>query len=314
MDNKAYTPDEVAQIFQISKHTVYELIKRGELQAFKVGNKMRIEQSELERYKESTKAPVKKAPEQPEIPSAAAAAPIRLSGSHDFLVEHFVKQASSLLQLQIQPVFIGSLEGLMMLYRGQSDIAAVHLLDPASQEYNLPFIQQLFIYEQISVMRLASREQGLIVAKGNPKKIHTFHDLTRKDVQFVNRQKGAGTRFLLDSKLASLGINPKDINGYENEEWNHLSTASYITRGMADAAFGIRSAASHLGLDFIPVAKENFDLVFRFTKENKENLTSIISYLQTKDFKDNLHDLEGYDIRDLGNIIYITDKMEERTC
>jgi putative molybdopterin biosynthesis protein len=313
MDNKAYTPDEVSQIFQISKHTVYELIKRGELQAFKVGNKMRIEQSELERYKESTKAPVKKGPAQPEAP-AVSAAPIRLSGSHDFLVEHFVKQASSLLQMQIQPVFIGSIEGLMMLYRGQSDIATIHLLDPSSQEYNLPFIQQLFIYENITVMRFASRDQGFIVAKGNPKEIHNFHDLTRTDIQFVNRQKGSGTRFLLDSKLAALGISPKDINGYDKEEWNHLSTASYISRGMADAAFGIRSAAIHLGLDFIPIAKENFDLVFRFSKENKENLTSLINYLQAEDFKDSLHDLEGYDIRDLGTIIYPTDKMEGTTC
>ncbi len=305
-NNKAYTPDEVAQMFQISKHTVYELIKRGELQAFKVGNKMRIEQNELARYKESTKAPIKKGmSEQPEIP-AAASSPIRMAGSHDFLVEHFIKEAASRLHLQIQPVFIGSLEGLMMLYRGQSDIAGIHLLNPASQEYNLPYIQQLFIYENVTVTRLASREQGFIVAKGNPKGITRFEDLTRRDVQFVNRQKGSGTRFLLDTKLASLGIDPKEINGYKKEEWNHLAAASYISRGTADAAFGIRSAASHLGLDFVPIAKENFDLVFKFTNENQDLLASLINFLQSKDFKDSLHDLEGYDIRDLGTIIYPT--------
>jgi len=160
MDGKTYTADEVAQIFQISKHTVYELIKRGELQAFKVGNKMRIEQAEIERFKENTKAPSKKIqPDQSVIPTSI---PVRLSGSHDFLVEHFVKQSSKNLQLQLQPTYIGSLEGLMMLYRGQCDIAAIHLLDPKSQEYNLPFINQLFIYESISVVRLASREQGFL--------------------------------------------------------------------------------------------------------------------------------------------------------
>lgn len=311
MEGKAYTPDEVAKIFQISKHTVYELIKRGELQAFKVGNKMRIEYEELERYKESTKAPAKKAPAEPTMVVTNSAISIRLSGSHDFLVEHFTKQAARDLNLQVQPSYIGSLEGLMMLYRGQCDIAAIHLLDPASQEYNLPFIHQLFVYEAILVLRLAAREQGFIVAKGNPKEVYDFSDLTRKDIQFINRQKGAGTRFLLDSKLSSYRIDPRDINGYGNEEWNHLSAASYISRGIVDVAFGIQSAASHLGLDFIPVARENFDLVFRITDENKQLLTELIHYLQSADFKNSLTELEGYDISELGKIIYQTTKTEE---
>ncbi|MCM3725064.1 helix-turn-helix transcriptional regulator [Neobacillus cucumis] len=310
MDERAYTPDEVSQIFQISKHTVYELIKRGELQAFKIGNKMRIEHVELERYKESMKAPAKKSADAPNVINMPTV-PIRLSGSHDFLVEHFAKQAGSALNLQIQPSFIGSLEGLMMLYRGQCDIAAIHLLDPASQEYNLPFIHQLFVYENIAVMRFAARQQGFIIAKGNPKNIHNFTDLTRKDVQFVNRQKGAGTRFLLDSMLSNHGINPSKISGYANEEWNHLSAASYINRGMADVTFGIQSAASHLGLDFVPVAQEKFDLVFRFTPENKQHLLSLIHYLQSASFKDSLTDLEGYSIQDLGKIIYQTSQTEE---
>ncbi|WP_342432890.1 helix-turn-helix transcriptional regulator [Neobacillus sp. FSL H8-0543] len=307
MEGKAYTPDEVAQIFQISKHTVYELIKRGELQAFKVGNKMRIEHTEIERFKENTKAPSKK--NQIEQPDIQTSQPVRLSGSHDFLVEHFVKQSAKNLQLQLQPTYIGSLEGLMMLYRGQSDIAAIHLLDPKSQEYNLPFINQLFIYESISVVRLASREQGLIVAKGNPKEIVDFTDLVRKDVKFVNRQKGAGTRFLLDSMLSNHRIDPGKINGYENEEWNHLSTASAVSRGIADAAFGIQSAANHLGLDFIPVAKEQFDLVFRFTNENKQTLVDLINYLQSSSFKNSLTDLVGYDIEELGKITYKTEEI-----
>lgn len=312
MDEKAYTPDEVAQLFQISKHTVYELIKRGELQAFKIGNKMRIELAEIQRYKESTKVPAKKIHTNHQ--DSHTLLPLRLSGSHDFLVEHFVKQSAKDLQFHIQPTYIGSLEGLMMLYRGQSDIAAIHLLDPASQQYNLPFIHQLFVYESISVVRLASREQGFIVANGNPKGITNFHDLARKEIQFVNRQKGAGTRFLLDSMLSKHGIDPAMINGYSEEEWNHLSTASYISRGIADVAFGIQSAASHLGLDFIPVAVEQFDLVFRFSNENKQSLTDLIHYLQSVEFKNGLTDLDGYDISELGKIIYQTSKMEEISC
>ncbi|WP_409271986.1 substrate-binding domain-containing protein [Neobacillus sp. SCS-31] len=311
MELKAYTPDEVARIFQISKHTVYEMIKRGELQAFKIGNKMRIEHDEIERYKESMKAPTRKAAPEQQQPAASRQIQARLAGSHDFLVEHLVKETASAQGLQIQPTYIGSLEGLMMLYRGQADIAAMHLLDPASQQYNLPFIHQLFVYETISVMRLASREQGFIVAKGNPKGIKGFSDLARKDIRFINRQKGSGTRFLLDSKLLANGIAPADINGYENEEWTHLLTASHISRGAADAAFGIRSAASYLGLDFIPIAKEQFDLVFRWTDENRETLGKLASFLQSAEFKTSLSDIEGYDISELGAMIYKNTQPEE---
>ncbi|MDP4084009.1 MAG: helix-turn-helix transcriptional regulator [Bacillota bacterium] len=313
MEEKTYTPDEVAQLFQISKHTVYELIKRGELRALKIGNKMRIEQAELDRYKDRAKAPPKRNRTEPSEISEQYFHPIRITGSHDILVEHFVKQASKALQLQIQPSFIGSLEGLMMLYRGQSDIAAIHLQDPSSQEYNLPFIHQLFIYESISVIRFSSREQGFIVAKGNPKEITSFRDLIRKEIQFVNRQKGSGTRFLLDSNLLSHGIKPEQIKGYETEEWNHLTTASYISRGIADVTFGIRSAASHLDLDFVPITKEQFDLVFRFTNENKGYLTRLIKYLQSNEFKSSLTDVEGYDIHELGTIIYQYNELEDIT-
>ena len=296
-----YTPDEIAAMFKISKHTVYELIKRGELNAFKVGNKMRIEQAELERYKQTKASNVKG--HSASISSQAYT--LKLAGSHDFLVEYLVRYAANeSAGLAIQPSYIGSLEGLMMLYRGSADMAAIHLLDPTSQEYNLPFIRQLFVHEPITVIRFASREQGLIVAKGNPKNITTVEDLARKDVTIINRQKGAGTRFLLDSFLADKNINPNSIKGYENEEWNHLGAASHISRGSADAAFGIKYAASQLGLDFIPITSEKFDLVFRWTEENKAALEHLLDLIHFTTFKDSILQLEGYDASELGKIIF----------
>ncbi|MBT2643398.1 helix-turn-helix transcriptional regulator [Bacillus sp. ISL-41] len=286
-------------MLKISKHTVYEMIKRGDLAAFKVGNKMRIEESEFERYKTSMSANPAKAQESKSLHS------LQLAGSHDFLVEQLVKYiASEGTGLSVTPSYIGSLEGLMMLYRGSADIAAVHLLDPASQQYNLPFIRQLFVHEPITVMRLASRDQGLIVAKGNPKNITGVKDLARVDVTIINRQKGAGTRFLLDSFLASEKLEPAAVKGYENEEWTHLGAAAHISRGTADAAFGIRCAASQLGLDFIPLTKEQFDLVFRWTPENKDALKHLIDLIQLTNFKDSIADLDGYDAEEFGKIIY----------
>lgn len=304
-----YTPDEIASMLKISKHTVYEMIKRGDLAAFKVGNKMRIEESEFERYKASMSSlPAKN-------PGAHASSvnnlSLQLAGSHDFLVEQLVKYISSEgAGLSITPSYIGSLEGLMMLYRGSADIAAVHLLDPTSQQYNLPFIRQLFVHEPITVMRLASREQGMIVAKGNPKNITAVKDLTRNDITIVNRQKGAGTRFLLDSFLAAEKLDPTAVKGYENEEWNHLGAAAHISRGTADAALGIKCAASQLGLDFIPLTKEQFDLVFRWTPANKESLQHLIDLIQLTNFKESIEDLDGYDAEEFGKIIYLNHSTE----
>ncbi len=311
MSDTTYTPDEIAKMFKISKHTVYELIKRGELHAFKVGNKMRISPEEVERYKLSSQA------YQTKVSPTVACAPtlsttIRLTGSHDFLVEELTKYIGKHTNVQLQPTYIGSLEGLMMVYRGAADVAAVHLLDPTSKQYNIPFIKQLFVHERISVIGLASREQGFIVAKGNPKKITSFGDLTRKDVVFVNRQKGSGTRFLLDAFLAQHEIEPNQVNGYQNEEWNHLSTASHISRRIADVGFGIRSAAEQLGLDFIPVTEEQFDLVFRWTTENEHNLQSLYQLICSEEFRASILSIPGYKLKDLGKIKYGGDLNENQ--
>lgn len=304
MEDKVYTPDEVAQIFQISKHTVYELIKRGELNAFKIGNKMRIEQLEIDRFKEKQKAPPQRHNTTVLAKEVGYPNPLKLAGSHDILVEQLVKLASLRENnIPIQPTYIGSLEGLMMLYRGQCDMAAIHLLDPVSQKYNVPFINQLFVHEKISLIRFASREQGLILPKGNPKNISRISDLARPDVKFVNRQKGSGTRFLFDSLLAKEKISPISISGYEMVEWNHLSAASYISRGAADVTFGIQAAASHLNLDFLPIASEQFDFVLKWTEEKQETLNRLVELLQSDSLRDGLKDCPGYDLEQLGTII-----------
>ncbi|MEW9109897.1 MAG: helix-turn-helix transcriptional regulator [Cytobacillus gottheilii] len=294
MQNKIYTPDEVAALLKISKHTVYELIKRGELASFKVGKKMRIEEQELNRLKTGAmSAPVKQ----------SQSTQLRLAGSHDFLVESLVQYVSKD-DLDIMPSYIGSLEGLMELYKGRCDIAAVHLLDPVSKMYNLPFIHQLFVHEKITVMRLAAREQGLITAAGNPQNIKGIKDLERNDLIFVNRQKGSGTRFLFDTILSEEMMNPLTINGYKHEEWTHLSAASHISSGNADVSFGIKTAASRLHLDFIPIAVEQFDLVFKWTQKNENALQHIIDVLELTSFREHADTLAGYDGSQFGRITY----------
>lgn len=301
LSQQTFTADEVASMLKISKHTVYELIKRGELTAYRVGNMMRIDESDFEAFKESMRT----TPSQPAQEELTGVNSLQIVGSHDFLVEHLVKFVNKQpAQFILQPTYIGSLEGLMMLYRGQADIAAVHLLDPTSHEYNIPFIKQLFVHEPISLIRLAGREQGFIVHKNNPKNITKWTDLARNDVTIINRQKGSGTRFLLDSFLAKEDISPADVKGYENEEWSHLSTAAVVQRGAADVALGIRSAADKLGLDFIPAYNEQFDLVIRWTKNNEEHLSSLVETIKSDKFLNSIKQISGYDFTETGKTIY----------
>jgi len=301
MVEQAYTPDEVAKILKISKNTVYELIKRGELQAYRVSNKMRIDPQALERYKENMKTMGGEHQTSP-VKSTHV---LRLAGSHDFLLEHLVSFAGKAgAPFFIQPTYIGSLEGLMMLYRGAADLAAIHLLDPASGQYNLPFIERIFYLEHIIVLHLATRTQGLIVQPGNPKGIHSWEDLTRNHVRFVNRQKGSGTRFLLDYHLGKLHLSPEQIHGYDIEEWNHFATAAHVARGTADVTLGIEAAADKLGLSFIPLTTESFDLVLRFTPENQVLLTAFQKFIGSQVFSESLKNVKGYDCSNLGEIVF----------
>lgn len=302
MSNLAYTPEEVAEKLKISKYTVYELIKRGELNAFKVGNKMRVEEKDLEEFKQRGKTSTKTSVQKPHFETKGKE--IKITGSHDFLLEHLIKYITKKKDIRIQPSYIGSLEGLMQLYRGHTDMAAVHLMNADTLEFNLPFIKQLFIQEPITVIRLAARKQGFIVKEGNPLGIMDFKDLSNKPITFINRQKGSGTRILIDHFLTENNIESSSIKGYENEGWNHLETASEIKAGRADVAFGIKSAADKLRLDFIPVISENFDIIFRWTSENKDMLKTIIEVIQSNHFQESLLTISGYDTSEIGKVIY----------
>ncbi|MDF2536834.1 MAG: DNA-binding protein [Bacillales bacterium] len=301
MQGKAYKPEEVAKFLQISKNTVYELIKRGDLKAFKVGNKVRIEESELLAFKERGATDSKKHDTDKSVGNQT----IKIVGSHDFLLEKLIHFAQGQMEnVSIQPSFIGSLEGLMMLYREQADIAAIHLLNSDTDEYNLPSIKQLFPQKEITVIRLASREQGLIVQKENPKKISGFQDLNRDDISFVNRQKGSGTRILFDQLLKKHAIHSNLVNGYEREEWTHLATASYVASDRADVTFGIGNSAIKLNLDFIPITTEYFDLVFQWKPENSSNLQKMFNILLSNEFRETLDNPKGYDLTEFGHIVY----------
>ena len=184
-------------------------------------------------------------------------------GSHDPALDLLASELSRRSPpMRLASTNAGSYGGLVALRRGEAHLAGCHLLDPATGVYNETDVRRVLPGRAITLVHFAQREQGLILPKGNPRALGTLHDLTRPDVRFVNRQRGAGTRMLLDHLLAAEGIDASaEIEGYDREQYTHLAVAADVDSGMADAALGIRAAARALGTEFIPIGMERYDLV-----------------------------------------------------
>jgi putative molybdopterin biosynthesis protein len=198
---------------------------------------------------------------------------------------------------------VGSLGGLLALRRQHAHVAGSHLLDPASGEYNVPFIRQYLPGIPVKVMTLALRDQGLIVRAGNPKGVFRIEDLARPDVVMVNRQRGAGTRVLLDHQLSRLGISPDLIHGYNQEEYTHLAVAAAVAGARADCGLGIAAAARALDLDFVPLFKERYDLVMPREYAESDLLAPLIAVLGAGEFRDEVARLPGYDVSVMGTVV-----------
>lgn len=228
-----------------------------------------------------------------------------IAGSNDLALELLTKNAN--LQhprYTISISNVGSLAGLIALQNGNCHIAASHLLDLETGDYNSSFIKKHFPDLKIVLLNLAHREQGLIVRKGNPLGIKTLKHLANKKLTFVNRQEGSGTRVLLDYRLKENGIDPADIPGYSRIAYTHMEVALEIFSGSADVGIGILAAARMLGLDFIPLAKERFDLTIPTEYYATGAVKALREVLSSEEFKSNIIKMGGYETRDTGKIVY----------
>jgi putative molybdopterin biosynthesis protein len=200
---------------------------------------------------------------------------------------------------------VGSMGGLIALKKGEAHFAGTHLLDAETGEYNVPFIQRILKDKKIVLINLVYRVQGLMVAKGNPRNVRDFIDLTRDDVVFINRQSGAGTRLLTDKYLKERGISSADVKGYDREEYTHMGVASAVLTGIADVGMGILAAAKALDLDFIPLAKERYDLAVPRENLAMENVSALLQIVrEDEEFRDAVTRLGGYDVSDMGKTMY----------
>ncbi|NJD59610.1 MAG: molybdopterin biosynthesis protein, partial [Anaerolineae bacterium] len=223
-------------------------------------------------------------------------------GSHDITID-IMAQYLAASDRRLVSANVGSMGGLVALARGEAHLAGSHLLDPESGEYNLRYIHQTLPDVPIKLIVLVERQQGLMVASGNPKRIRSLQDLTRQDITYVNRQSGAGTRVLLDYHLQQLGISPDSIQGYQHEEFTHLAVAAAISSGRADCGLGIAAAAQALGLDFIPLYQERYDLVIPQVYYQDKLLEPLLRLLFDGDFKKTVASLAGYNIDRMGQEI-----------
>lgn len=198
---------------------------------------------------------------------------------------------------------VGSLGGLLALSRGEAHLAGSHLLDEATGAYNVGYIQRLLPHTKTVLLGFVQREQGLIVPKGNPKGIRGLADLARPDVIFINRQRGAGTRVLLDFRLRQMGMQPAGIQGYERQEFTHLAVAAAVASGAADCGLGILAAARALGLDFVPVGEEEYDLVLPGAFFEAEVLRPLLGIIRDPAFAARIAALGGYATPRIGQVL-----------
>jgi len=225
-------------------------------------------------------------------------------GSHDNTLDLLANELMGLEEpLRLTSSHVGSMGGLTAVKNGTALFAGAHLFDPETKDFNFPFLKRYLPDTKVQVVNLAIRHQGLMVAKGNPKGIQGVEDLSRRDMRFINRQRGAGTRILLDHHLTEAGVDPDAIQGYDQEEFTHMAVAVNVLTGAADCGLGIRAAAAALDLDFVPLARERYDLIFPVEHEDDTRLQAMLALIRTKEFQQKINTLGGYETMLTGQVM-----------
>ena len=226
-------------------------------------------------------------------------------GSHDNTLDVLADQLKAVhAGVSLSSSHVGSMGGLMAIKRGVCHMAGVHLLDTGDGTYNISYVNRYLPGFKGRLVNLVIRQQGLILAQGNPKNISGIEDLGRDGITFINRQGGSGTRILLDYRLRQLSLDPGSIKGYDNEEFTHMSVAVAVLSGAADAGLGIMSAARALGLDFIPIVTEQYDLIIPDEFLPTDSIQALIATIQSKAFLQRVGALGGYDTEKTGQTVF----------
>ncbi|WP_419660997.1 putative DNA-binding protein, prophage CP4-57 regulatory-like [Desulfosarcina variabilis str. Montpellier] len=291
---------EVAGILKVSKSKIYSMIKAGELQSYKVGRKVRFSEEDVRSYIQNSK-------KGNLVKTHETLPPIRNEGfvlcGQDIILDilsNYMRQRG----VPALRAYIGSYDSLIALYRKQVNVASAHLWDSDTNTYNVPYVRRLLPGIPAVVVHLTCRIQGFYVAKGNPKGIKGWEDFGRDDITMVNREQGAGSRVLLDENLRLMGVFGKDIAGYDHEIQSHLTVASIVASGKADVAIGTEKIAKQVeGIDFVPIKKERYDVVFRREDADRYEIQSLLNIIRSQAFQEEFSQIGGYDTKDMGKVV-----------
>ncbi|MDO5401278.1 MAG: helix-turn-helix transcriptional regulator [Eubacteriales bacterium] len=307
--NKSLSTQEVAQILHVSKSTIYELIRRGELSSYKIGRKVRFTQDDVDAYiarsrHEASTRPVQRIDTHSTLltPPDRGRPEIILAGQD--VVLDILAGFLELSDLTAGRSYLSGFEGLLALYQDRVHAAACHLYSPAAGVYNHSFVQHLLPGVPAALVNLSYRMLGFYVPRGNPKNIRGWEDLWRRDVTIVNRRLGSSTRILLDGQLARMGIDSRDVRGYDKIMKSHLTVAAAIAGGEADLALGTQRVAGAMeGIDFVPLQEERYDLVMKKVFLESQPGQRLLAILNDPAFRREIQPFSGNDYRDLGKIL-----------
>jgi len=306
---KALSTQEVADMLHVSKSTIYDLIKKGEITSYKVGRKVRFTENDVQDYISRSKKG--QSAIHPSSNNISGFSLLGIEKKQDgFIIcgqDLILDILSNYMRLHNIPAlraYIGSYDSLISLYKNKINVASAHLWDSDTNQYNVPYVKRLLPGVPTVIIHLTCRMQGLYVAKGNPKGITTWADFGRDDITMINREHGAGSRVLLDENLKLLGIYGSSIRGYKKENQSHLAVASAVSSGEADVAVGSEKIARQVdNIDFIPLKKERYDLVVKKEDFQTFEIQTMLNIIRSTAFKNEFANIGGYDTSDMGKIV-----------
>ncbi len=303
-----YSTKQAAELLHVSKSTIYELLKRGELNSYKVGRNIRFSQEDIDDYinrsRNQQDGCVKKSFARQELVFGNIPQQQGIVICGQDVILDVISNYMRLNGVPALRAYVGSFESLLSLYQDKVQVASAHLWASDTNEYNVPFVKRLLPGIPTVIVHLTYRMQGFYVAKGNPKNIKDWADLKRNDVTIINREKGSGSRVLLDGHLRLLNISGKEVQGYENETTSHLTVASAVGRGDVDVGLGSEKIGHQVeNIDFIPMQKESYDLVIKKDAWESSEIQILMRMITSKEFRNEFANIGGYDTSDMGRII-----------
>ena len=302
MPEEMMNTKEVANYLGIHEKQVYALIKTKRIPSTRVTGKWVFPRKLIEEWIESN---AKTGLNQARQKSRRIEGGLLASGSNDPILDMLhTSVKKSYPEFYIFSANTGSTDGLKALNMGYTDIAWSHLFDPKTGEYNIPFLPQYLPNMKPVVVNLFRRELGFAVAPKNPFQIRGFDDLTQKGIRFVNRQKGSGTRVLLDQYLKRLQISPAKINGYGKEVYTHFEVGLSILSKEADVGMATIAVSKLLGLPFIPITQESFDMILDQSTFFEKGVQAFMEVLNSQEFRNRVERLGSYDFKNSGKVLY----------